>query len=76
MTSVERDTAHNRFTILVDGEPAGFTSYRPGVGKITFLHTEIDERYEGRGLGSTLVRGALDAARAEATLGKFRVRRY
>jgi len=30
---------------------------------IVFTHTEIDDAFEGQGLGSTLVRAALDAAR-------------
>jgi predicted GNAT family acetyltransferase len=29
-----------------------------------FVHTEIDDAFEGRGLGSILVRAALDAARS------------
>ena len=28
-----------------------------------FTHTEIDDAFEGRGLGSILIRAALDAAR-------------
>jgi predicted GNAT family acetyltransferase len=28
-----------------------------------FTHTDIDDAFEGRGLGSTLVRAALDTAR-------------
>ena len=35
---------------------------RPGV--ITFTHTEVDDAYEGQGLGGTLARYALDDARA------------
>ncbi|GJF06441.1 hypothetical protein PSD17_53880 [Pseudonocardia sp. D17] len=29
-----------------------------------FTHTEVDDRFGGRGLGGVLARGALDAARA------------
>jgi hypothetical protein len=55
----------SRFEIHADGRLAGFAQYRmKGGGLIVFTHTEIDDAFEGRGLGSTLVRAALDAARA------------
>ncbi|BCB87007.1 GNAT family N-acetyltransferase [Phytohabitans suffuscus] len=60
---VEDGPAH-RFEVLVDGEAAGYAAYRRTGAAISFTHTEVDERFEGRGLGSVLVRGALDAARA------------
>ncbi len=53
-----------RFTISVDGEPAGFTQYRERSGGIAFVHTEIDDRFEGQGLGSRLISFALDDARS------------
>ena len=54
----------SRFEIHVDGEKAGFAAYRMKDPRLMVLtHTEIDDAYEGRGLGSTLVRAALDAAR-------------
>jgi predicted GNAT family acetyltransferase len=55
----------SRFEIHADGRLAGFAQYRlkePAL--IVFIHTEIDDAFEGRGLGSALVRGALDTARA------------
>lgn len=55
---------HQRFEITVDGAPAGFTAYIPVGDKLDFTHTEIDPRYEGRGLGSILIKAALDSARA------------
>jgi uncharacterized protein len=54
----------SRFEIHVDGRPAGVAVYRIHPGTITFTHTEIDDAYEGRGLGGTLVKAALDSARA------------
>ena len=53
----------SRFEITADGTPAGFAAYRLRDGLITFTHTEIDDAFEGRGLGGRLVRAALDAAR-------------
>ncbi|WP_234330850.1 GNAT family N-acetyltransferase [Streptomyces sp. NRRL F-4474] len=45
-------------------ETAGFAEYHLSEGEIAFLHTEIDPRFGGRGLGGLLARGALDDARA------------
>jgi predicted GNAT family acetyltransferase len=42
---------------------AGFADYRRRGSTISFTHTVIDPSFEGRGLGSILARGALDAAR-------------
>lgn len=53
-----------RYEITVDGERAGFVTYRQSPGVITFLHAEVHPSRERRGLGSQLVRGALDDARA------------
>ena len=53
----------SRFEILVDGEIAGFTEYRRRPGLIAFIHTLIDPRFEGHGLGSNLVRTELSEAR-------------
>jgi predicted GNAT family acetyltransferase len=52
-----------RFEIHVDGQLAGFAQYRSTPGLIVFTHTEIDDEFEGRGLGSALIRAALDTAR-------------
>jgi predicted GNAT family acetyltransferase len=53
----------DRFEIRVDGELAGFSQYRQRPAGLAFTHTEIDDRFEGQGLGSRLVSHALDDAR-------------
>lgn len=53
----------NRYEITLEDRRAGFVTYRLAPGMITFLHAEIDPALEGRGLGSRLVRDALDDAR-------------
>jgi uncharacterized protein len=63
-TEVSDAPERSRFEITVDGELAGFVLYRLGPARITFVHTEIDEAYEGKGLGGKLARAALDTARA------------
>jgi predicted GNAT family acetyltransferase len=54
-----------RFVATVDGEQAGFIVYRLRPGLLALIHTEVDERFEGRGIGGRLARFALDQARAE-----------
>ena len=53
----------HRFEVRVDGAVAGFAAYRADDRAHVFTHTEIDPAYEGKGLGSVLVRGALDEMR-------------
>jgi hypothetical protein len=54
----------SRFEIRLGDELAGLLQYRLQGESISLLHTEIDERFEGRGLGSRLIAFALDDARA------------
>jgi uncharacterized protein len=54
-----------RFDIAVDGAVLGFAEYRRRPGVISFTHTEIDPARNGEGLGTVLVKAALDTARAE-----------
>jgi uncharacterized protein len=53
----------NRFEAYADGELAGFTEYRSKPGLIAFIHTEVDPEFEGHGVGSELIREALDEVR-------------
>jgi uncharacterized protein len=51
-----------RFEVLLDEHVAGFAEYQRNGNIVSFTHTVIDPGFEGRGLGSVLARGALDAA--------------
>lgn len=62
--SVARAAADDRYEIHVDGALAGFAHYTPTDGTLVFDHTEIDDAYEGQGLGGRLARAALDDVRA------------
>jgi predicted GNAT family acetyltransferase len=53
-----------RYELTVDGERAGFVTYRQSPGVIALLHAEVDPARERRGLGSRMVRETLDDARA------------
>lgn len=63
--TVRRRPDLHRFELELGGELAGFITWRERDGVLDLLHTEVDERYEGRGLGGQLVRGALDDVRAQ-----------
>lgn len=68
MTATERievadASERDRYEPSIDGEVVGFAAYRSRPGLIAFVHTEIDERFQGRGLGDRLIRFALEDAR-------------
>jgi len=54
-----------RYEITVDGRLGGYAQYRDEGEQRVFVHTEIDDSFEGQGLGSQLAVGALDDARAQ-----------
>jgi predicted GNAT family acetyltransferase len=57
-----------RFEVTVDGEPAGFLVYHSRKGRkglLALVHTEVEDGFEGRGLGGRLARFALDQARED-----------
>ena len=53
-----------RYEIEVDGEVAGFLLYRVEPGVLELVHTDVDPKWEGKGVGGALVKGALDDIRA------------
>ncbi len=63
-TEVLDNPDRRRFEIAVDGDIVGFAEYHSVDGVVTIPHTEIRPELNGRGLGSQLVRGTLDAIRA------------
>ena len=64
--TVRDDAEESRFEAVDEsGVVAGFAAYRRYPDRIVFTHTVVDDAFEGRGVGSTLVRLALDAVRDE-----------
>jgi len=61
---ISNNTALHRFELAVDGHIAA-TYYERGDGIITFVHTEVPPELGGQGIGSRLVKGALDQVRAD-----------
>jgi predicted GNAT family acetyltransferase len=60
---VRNNSAESRYELDVDGAVA-IAEYRLHDGRVTFTHTEVPDALEGRGIGSRLIKGALDDARA------------
>jgi predicted GNAT family acetyltransferase len=52
-----------RYEARLGDHVVAFSDYRMTDGRIVFLHTETDPEMEGRGIGSRLVREALDDVR-------------
>ena len=63
-TVVSNNVERSRYEIALDDQVVGFAEYFLSNGLITFTHTEIDPAFEGRGVGSQLVRQVLDDVRA------------
>ena len=59
--AVERRT----YEAHLDGVLAGILRYARTTGRINLIHTEVLPEFEGRGIGSALVRHALAEARAD-----------
>jgi predicted GNAT family acetyltransferase len=65
MTNAVRDNAErHRFELDAEGHVA-FSNYRRDGGTLIVMHTEVPAELNGKGIGSALVRGLLDIARAE-----------
>ena len=52
-----------RYEAHLDGELAGVLEYVIKYGRLALVHTEVRPEYAGQGLGSALIRFALDDAR-------------
>jgi len=63
MADVVNNEAHQRFELTVEGRLAA-TYYKLSDGVITFVHTDVPAELGGKGVGSALVKGALDQVRA------------
>ena len=69
---VQDAPGQERYEARAGDELAGFSRYEraePGDGGsgeplFVFTHTEVDDAYEGQGVGGILVRGALDDVRS------------
>lgn len=69
-TEVTDNPSASRFEITVDGDVAGWVDYRVESDVYALPHTKVLPRFEGQGIGTTLVLGALEeiAARGGSVL--------
>jgi predicted GNAT family acetyltransferase len=63
MTRIRNNEAERRYELEADGAIA-FAAYRMDGQDIVFEHTIVPEALEGRGIGSALVKAALEDVRA------------
>ena len=60
---VADNPAQRRYEAYLEDVVAGYSEYRLQPGRIIFTHTIVEPEYEGRGIGSRLVRHELDDVR-------------
>ena len=61
---ITHNQAANRFETTIEGH-TGFISYQDQGGRIVYDHTIVPSELGGKGVGSALVKHALDYARNE-----------
>ena len=66
--TVVNNTEKHRYELEVEGHLAA-TYYKLTDGVITFVHTEVPPELGGKGVGSKLVKGALDQVRVRVRAG-------
>ena len=64
MSDIVNNKAQQRYELAVGGHIAA-TYYKVEGKIITFIHTEVPPELGGKGIGSTLIKGALDQVRAD-----------
>ncbi|MFC3963135.1 GNAT family N-acetyltransferase [Nocardia jiangsuensis] len=57
---VVREDDKQRYTIRYEGEQAGFAKYEERGDETVFTHTEIDDKFGGKGLGKALAQFAVE----------------
>jgi predicted GNAT family acetyltransferase len=62
--AVRDNTERHRIELDAEGHVA-FANYKRDGAVLTILHTEVPKELNGKGIGSALVRGLLDQARAQ-----------
>jgi predicted GNAT family acetyltransferase len=55
----------HRYEIYAGDVLAGFAEYTLEDGTVVFTHTEVEPQFEGEGIGSTLIRDALEDVRRQ-----------
>lgn len=61
--TVVNNQAEHRYEAWLGEALAGFAQYTLADGLVTFTHTQVADAFEGQGVASALIRGALDDVR-------------
>ena len=64
---IKNNPERKRYEAWLGDQLAGFATYALRDGIIRFIHTEVDDAFEGHGVGSRLAREALDDVRRDAS---------
>ena len=64
MSDIVNNKAQRRYELTVEGHLAA-TYYEIADGVITFVHTEVPPELGGKGIGSKLIKGALDQVKSD-----------
>ena len=59
---IENNEAASRWEVKLDARVIAFVEYKSRPDRVTFIHTEVDPDFEGKGIGSRLARTVLDDA--------------
>jgi predicted GNAT family acetyltransferase len=70
VVDIANNEADSQWEARLDGELAGYSEYRRRPGRIVFTHTVVEPRFEGKGIGSALVRTEVD----DAVANELRIR--
>jgi predicted GNAT family acetyltransferase len=62
--TVTDNPEHHRYEAHVDGELAGFVQYAARPDGLALTHAEVFPAFGGKGVGTAMARGTLDAVRA------------
>jgi molybdenum cofactor cytidylyltransferase len=65
LSVIDNPDRHRYEARTPDGEVAGLVQYQRRPDRIVFVHTEVRPEFEGKGVASALVAGALDDARKQ-----------
>ena len=65
MVDVTNNAAALQYEVELNGTPAGLIRYTVDGDVITMVHTEVEPQFEGEGVGSELVKQALDDIRSQ-----------
>jgi len=65
VSTVRFDPDTNRYIIEIGGVYAGFSQVAQHGDQVVFIHTVVDEKFEGRGVGSRLIGAALEDVKSK-----------